>query len=347
MTAVKQKASRDSQEDEFGLYALRDASLRRLQGADNDQARMGVERMLSAVWDAIRKLINAVLRALGLKQSRAAAGDPIGAQAQDLHASLTAAKSASQAGLPSERDERDLLGQALDHCGFDVFQQSLLRQLHDPQCKDHEVIGRMLGPVLSAAAGQLALFDQKLDGQRAELVALGAKVINILGGPPLTLADALRIGRQGQGVQWPAEQAQAMQALLSHDALVSQACAQRELISDALAAFAWRAKEGGADLVAHERELRVVLGPQWQERCQAAADQPNAQEQAQSQAQSGPVVLLAPAPAPAGARPTTARELLRAAALRASSPEDVTFADVDDDDEHHVRETAQSTERLQ
>jgi hypothetical protein len=337
MMAAKQHASRNAQEDTFGLYALRDASLARLQSADDEQARSRVQQMLSAVWDAIRALINAVLRALGLKQSRAAAGDSIGAQAQDLNARLTAASSASEAKPSVERDgPKTSLEEALSHCGFDVFAQALLRQLQDPQCRDHEVMARMLGPLLSAAAKQLAVFDQQLDEQRVQLVALGAKVINILGGPPLTLADALRIGRQGQGVQWPKEQSESMHDLLNQEAVLSQGAARRELIAGALAAFAGRAKESGADLAAHERELCVVLGPQWRARVDAAGAQANADAAAPaSQAQSQAVVVPFKAADPLG-RAATARERLREAMLRASSQEEPVLADGDGQSDLHA-----------
>lgn len=333
MSAAKiANASRMGVNPSPSVSALRDRSVQLMQQASSHEERSAILAFLQYVWDAIRRLVNALCRALGMKgaalpKSEIKSTQDVAAQAGAVDARLAQASAQAPAGR---------LHAALTSLGFDELQRGLLLQAGQASRLDAATLARLSAPVFETSAKHLLAMDQRISRQRQDIATLAAPLIDALGGHPLLVEDMVLICRNMQPAEYPEGHAQTIQALLRMDDVIRDELAQREVVSQAVSDFTRRSLAEGVDLSALETSAEQVLGKDWRQRLQQAP---------LASVTATPEVPSAPAGKP------SALERLRALAARSAgsatdSPPAERWDDDDDHDDDLALESAANTDRI-
>lgn len=244
-----------------GVDALRDESLAQLRRAANEspEERSRILQVIQAAWQAMRRLINAILSALGLK--RASTSEPKILNESDV----TDAANAVKQRLSDADAQTASFQQALDFCGFDAMQQGLLRMIEKPDTLDGQLLTRLSSPVFATAAQRLRDLDSRLNRQRQELAMAAEPLVSVFGGPPLVVEDVVRISRGVDIDACPPEQAAAIKQVLRLDEMLRVGMAQRSVVADVAKNFASAGLKAGVDLAGLEDHVSQVLGTNWKD----------------------------------------------------------------------------------
>lgn len=247
---------------ELNVNSMRDESLRLLRSEQASQDPSMLRAALQAIMDAVRRLVDAICRALRLK------GPPIARHAITDEESVAKQAQAINTRLAEVQQvvPTDKLHEALVRCGFTELQRSLLLQMRHAASLDAQALARLSVPVFETSAKRLAELDLLINQQRQELAVTAAPLVQAFGGPPLLVEDVVRICRQAPAAERPAEHAQLMETLLKMDDGIRGSAQLRETVSQAVEEFTRASLVEGVDLSSLDARARLILGDGWQDR---------------------------------------------------------------------------------
>jgi len=251
----------------------------RRAASESPEERSRILRLIQAAWDSLRRLVSAVLHALGFKRSAAAA-----AQITSEN-DITKAASSVEQDLLEASEQNPSFQQALDFCGFDALQQGLLRVVEKAETLDDKFLARLSSPVFTAVSQRLLDLDARLNLLRQDLALAAEPLASAFGGPPLLLEDVVRISRGVDQHACSPEQAAAIQQVLHLDKLIRVGIEHKSVVVEVAKNFAHASVIAGVDLSGLEDEISQALGDNWRgsvstvpvlDQPQAAADRPRA-----------------------------------------------------------------------